>query len=110
MWRGQARRENADGYVAHLEGSVLPELRQIEGFQGVYLLRRDVGEEVEFVVLTLWDSMEAVGKFAGPNPEVAIVAPVAQALLSDYDTGVKHFEAVPLRERGSGGGAKPASR
>ena len=92
MWRGSAIRERADDYVKHLEQSVVPELRQIDGFRGVYLLRQESSDGVEFVVLTLWESMEAIRKFAGENPEVAVVAPAARELFREYDAEVKHFE------------------
>jgi heme-degrading monooxygenase HmoA len=94
MWRGSAIRERADDYVKHLQQSVVPELRQINGFKEVYLLRLDSSEDVEFVVLTLWESMEAIRKFAGENPEVAVVAPAARVLFREYDAEVNHFEIV----------------
>lgn len=94
MWRGFALPEKADDYVKHLQVSVLPELRQIAGFQGVTLMRQDSPEGVEFIVLTLWESMDAIRKFAGENAEVAVVAPAAQPLFREYDSTVKHFEVV----------------
>jgi heme-degrading monooxygenase HmoA len=94
MWRGSAIRERADDYIKHLQQSVVPELSQIDGFKGIYLLRRESSDGVEFVVLTLWESMEAIRKFAGENPEVAVVAPAARALFREYDAKVKHFEIV----------------
>jgi len=92
MWRGFAIRERAEDYVKHLQQSVVPELSQIDGFKGVYLLRRESSDGVEFVVLTLWESMDAIRKFAGENPEVAVVAPAARVLFREYDAKVKHFE------------------
>jgi heme-degrading monooxygenase HmoA len=94
MFRASALPEKANDYVQHLQMSVLPELRQIDGFQGVYLMRQDSSEAVEFVVLTLWESMDAIRKFAGENAEVAVVAPAAQAMFREYDSTVKHFEVV----------------
>ena len=49
---------------------------------------------MEFVVLTLWESMDAIRKFAGENPEVAVVAPAARSLFRKYDAEVEHFEIV----------------
>jgi heme-degrading monooxygenase HmoA len=92
MWRGSAIRESADDYIKHLEQSVVPELRQIDGFRGIYLLRRDSSDDVEFVVMTLWESMDAIRKFAGENPEAAVVAPAAKVLFREYDAEVKHLE------------------
>jgi heme-degrading monooxygenase HmoA len=94
IFRGSALPEKANDYVEHLQMSVLPELRQIDGFQGVYLMRQDSAEAVEFIVLTLWESMDAIHKFAGENAEVAVVAPAAQAMFREYDSTVKHFEVA----------------
>lgn len=94
MWRGFALAEKADEYVKHLQTSVLEELRQIDGFQGIQLMRRDSSEGVEFIVLTFWESMEAIRKFAGKDAEVAVVAPAAQPFFREYDPRVKHFEMV----------------
>lgn len=94
MWRGYAISERADDYVKHLQQTVVPELRQIDGFKGVYLARQDSSDDVEFMVLTFWESMEAIRKFAGENPELAVVAPAAQKLFREYDPMVKHFEVV----------------
>ncbi len=100
MWRGSAIRERADDYVKHLEQSVIPELCQIDGFRGIYLLRRNLSDDVEFVVLTLWESMDAICKFAGEKPEVAVVAPAARAFFRGYDAEVKHFEiALNLEDK-----------
>jgi heme-degrading monooxygenase HmoA len=94
MWRGVAIQERANDYIKHLQQSVFPALHQIDGFKEVYLLRRNSSDGVEFVVLTLWESMDAIRKFAGENPEVAVVAPTARALFREYDAEVKHFEIV----------------
>jgi len=58
------------------------------------LLRRAVEGAVELVVLTLWESMEAVRKFAGKEPEKAVVEPEARAVLTSFDDSVTHFEIV----------------
>ena len=94
MWKGQATPEKAEKYVHHATKNVFPELRAIAGHRGAYLLRRPVKGAVEFVVLTLWDSMDAVRRFAGAKPEKAVVAADAQALLSSFDEVVSHYEVV----------------
>jgi heme-degrading monooxygenase HmoA len=94
MWRGSAIREKANDYVNHLQISIIPELRQIEGFKGIYLMRRDSSEDVEFLVLTFWETMDAIHQFAGENVESAVVALAAQALFREYDSTVTHFEVV----------------
>jgi heme-degrading monooxygenase HmoA len=94
LWRGSALPEEADDYVKHLQMSVLPELREIDGFQGIQVMRMNSLEAVEFIVLTFWESMDAIRNFAGEDAEVAVVAPAAQAMFREYDPRVKHFEVV----------------
>jgi hypothetical protein len=57
-------------------------------------LRRDVEDGVEFVTLTLWESMDAVRAFAGEDYEVAVVPPEARALLSRFDQMSAHYETI----------------
>ena len=93
-WRGWGAVANAHAYPKHLLQSVRPQLEQLAGFRGVYLLRRRDREEMEFVVLTLWDSMDAVHAFAGETPEQAVVEPEARAALLRFDTTVQHYEVL----------------
>ena len=93
-WHATATVEGADAYREHFTRSVLPELRGIAGHQGAYLLRRDRDGRVELQVLTLWESLDAIRRFAGANLESAVVDPAAQAVLASYDTAVAHFTAV----------------
>ncbi len=94
MWSGRTTTENADQYLAHLKDKVFPELRRNDGHRGASVLRRDLDERVEFVVLTYWESMEAIRQFAGNDAEVAVVEPAARAMLSDFDSTVRHHEVA----------------
>ena len=94
MWKAQATMNRADHYVRYATTTMFPKIRVIEGHRGEYLLRRDVDDGVELVVLTLWDSMEAVGRFAGPEPNKAVVEPEARSVLTSFDEHVTHFEIV----------------
>jgi heme-degrading monooxygenase HmoA/uncharacterized protein YciI len=96
LWKGRTTAANAEKYIQHLTNNVFPELRAIPGHRGAYLLRRRSDGEVEFVVLTLWDSMEAIRKFAGTDVQKAVVAPKAQTVLSSFDEFVSHYEAVEM--------------
>jgi heme-degrading monooxygenase HmoA len=78
---------------------VRPKLEQLAGFQGLYLLRRRGLEEIEFLVLTLWESMDAVRAFAGDEPELAVVEPEARAALVRFDRTVSHYEVVAAPDR-----------
>jgi uncharacterized protein len=94
MWKARSTVENEHEYVEHATRKVFPALRSIEGHRGAYLLRRAVDGAIEFVVLTLWESMAAVRRFAGVKPEKAVVEPEAQAVLTAFDESVTHFEVV----------------
>jgi uncharacterized protein len=94
QWKGRATAAKAADYVRHASQTVFPEIQSLPGHRGAYLLRRSLGSDVEFTVLTLWDSMDAVRGFAGPDPGKAVVEPAARAALSDFDEAVTHYEIV----------------
>jgi len=93
-WRGYGPVAQGEAYPKHLLDSVRPKLEQLAGFRGLYLLRRHDLEEIEFLVLTLWDSMDAVRAFAGEQPELAVVEPEARAALVRFDKTVQHYEVL----------------
>lgn len=94
VWAARATVANAPAYVAHLRDEVIPTLRRLDGYLGARLLLREVGDEVEIVVVTRWRSLEAVHGFAGDDIERAVVADEAAALLTGFDDRVTHFEVV----------------
>jgi len=94
IWHGWTTPANADAYEKLLTSKILPGIHRVPGHQGATLLRRTAGAEVEFVTITLFDSMEAVRAFAGADYEVAVVPPEARALLSRFDERSQHYEAV----------------
>jgi heme-degrading monooxygenase HmoA len=93
-WRGRASRSRADAYPKHFRGNVLPALRQLPGFAGAYLSWRTLGDNVEFLVLTQWQSMDAIRSFAGKDVDKAVVEPGAVAALLDFDSNVHHYEVI----------------
>ncbi len=94
MWKARSTTSRAGDYIQHATTVVFPKIRAIEGHRREYLLRREVEDGVELVVLTLWDSMEAIRRFAGPEPNEAVVEPEARAILTSFDEYVTHFEVV----------------
>ena len=91
-WRGWTRLGDADNYERLLKDVVLPQLKQIPGYLGGYVLRRDGEEEVEFVVVNLFESLDAVRAFAGENYTVAVFEPEAKRLLSRVEPHATHYE------------------
>ena len=93
-WRARASQASAERYPAHFRSSVLPALRQIDGFLDARLYRKPSGEEIEYLVLSRWRSLEAVKAFAGTDYERAVVEPEAAAALLSFDRAVRHYELV----------------
>lgn len=94
VWHGWTSRANADAYERLLREEVLPGIHRVKGFHGAQVLRRDAGEEVEFVTITQFDSLAAVREFAGEDYEVAVILPEAHELLSRFDSRSVHYETV----------------
>ena len=91
MWSATARPELVDAYVAHLRENTFPQLKGIAGYVGANVLRRPSGDVTALMVMTLWESVEAIAKFAGDDAEVAVVPPEAQRLLLAWDARVVHW-------------------
>jgi hypothetical protein len=91
-WRGWTKAQNADAYETLLKTQVLPDLVKIAGYRGGYVLRGNTADEVEFVVINLFDSMESVRAFAGLDCSTPVFEPEARLLLSRVETVAHHYE------------------
>ena len=91
-WSATATSAGAADYARYFGGTLLPELRKLPGFEGAYLLRRDLAEDgtVELTAHTFWESAEAIRTFAGEDITLSIVEPEAQAMLLDFDRTAIH--------------------
>ena len=101
VWHGWTNPENADAYDRLLREEVFRGIagRAIAGYHGIELLRRAAGDQVEFVTLMWFESLDAVRTFAGAAYEQAVVPPAARALLSRFDARSAHYEVrVPRAE------------
>jgi hypothetical protein len=94
IWHGWTTPANADKYEQLLRDEIFVGIRNrhIGGFEGIQLLRRNVGNEVEFVTIMLFNSLEAVREFAGKDYETAVVPEKARAVLSRFDDRSQHYE------------------
>jgi len=96
IWHGWTSRENAAAYEELLKSEVLPGIaaRCIAGYRGAHLLRREVPDEVEFVTVLWFDSLDAVREFAGPDFDHSVVPEKARRLLKRFDARSQHYETV----------------
>ncbi len=90
-WRGATRSEDADAYLEYLNRTGFPEYRATPGNRGVLGLRRVVAGRAEFLLLTLWDSEEAIRRFAGDDPDRAVFYPEDERFLVERGETVEHF-------------------
>ncbi len=93
-WKGVAKPEEADNYIHHLRNDTFPKLARIDGFIRASILRRSTVQGTEFLVVTTWQSIEAIRQFAGKSVHIAVVPPEVQAMMVEYDREVAHYEIV----------------
>ena len=91
-WKGIAKREEADHYVAHLKRDTFPKLASLPGFVRASILRREVATGIEFQVVSVWTSVRAIEAFAGVDAEAAVVPGVAQAMMVEFERRATHYE------------------
>jgi antibiotic biosynthesis monooxygenase (ABM) superfamily enzyme len=94
IWHGWTTPGNADAYEALLKSEIMVGIqeRNINGYHGMQLFRRELAHEVEFVTIMWFESLDAVRSFAGEDYEVAVVPPRARTLLAHFDARSQHYE------------------
>jgi heme-degrading monooxygenase HmoA len=92
LWRGWSARGNADAYERFLFSELFPKMRDIPGFRAAAVLRREEGNDVAFVTLTRFASLDAIRAFTGQDYEKPVIEPTARVLLSNYDERVQHYD------------------
>ena len=94
VWTGWTTPQNADAYEKLLRNEIFPGIvgKNIAGFHRIELFRRPAGDEVEFVTVMWFSSLDAVKAFAGERFEEAVVPPKARAVLKRFDDRSKHYE------------------
>jgi heme-degrading monooxygenase HmoA len=93
-WRGAVAEADRDAYAEYMETTGVAGYASTPGNRGVWMLRRDVDGKTEFLMFTLWDSMEAVKGFAGEQPEIAVFYPEDDRFLVERDEFVSHYDVV----------------
>ncbi len=92
VWKGWTEPEHADEYERLLRETVFPGLRRLPGYRGGYILRRSGAREVECVTVNLFESLDAVRAFAGPDYETPVFEPEARRLLSRIEPIARHYD------------------
>ncbi len=93
-WAGATRAADAEVYLEYLHATGLAAYQATPGNRGVLALRRIAGDRAEFLLLTLWDSVEAIQQFAGNDIDRAVYYPEDDRFLVARDERVNHYEVV----------------
>jgi heme-degrading monooxygenase HmoA len=102
VWHGYTTADNADAYQSLLQPELLPGLSSKPGYRGSYLLRRSDGDEVEFITIILWESLDDIRAIAGDDYRTAVIPDERKRVLSRWDDQAAHYEVTSAQ-------ASPAS-
>ena len=92
IWKGAVRRGDGDAYAEYMRQTGVAGYAGTPGNRGVWMLRRDVEDRTEFLMFTLWDSLEAVKGFAGEDYQTAVFYPEDDRFLVERDHTSTHYE------------------
>jgi heme-degrading monooxygenase HmoA len=94
IWHGVTATAKADEYIAYLNETGVSDYQATEGNQGVYVLGRIEDERTHFLTVSFWESIEAVERFAGADPEKARYYPEDEEFLLECEPTVEHYEVL----------------
>lgn len=101
IWHGATAREDADAYFAYLQETGLPDYQNTSGNAGVFVLRRLEDDAAHFLLISLWESVEAIRAFAGPDIEAARYYPQDERYLLEREPYVTHYEVLARPQQAS---------
>lgn len=94
MWHGVTEETLSDAYCQYIKETGVPMYQAQDGNRGVYLLKRIQDGRAEFYLLSMWDSYEAIRKFAGPDIDKATYFDEDKDYLIEMEPNVSHFEVM----------------
>jgi len=94
LWHGRTMASKADAYEAYLNASGVARMLATQGNRGVEVLRRTQGTTTDFIVISYWDSIAAIQKFAGKDYKKAVILDQDRQYLLEVEPNVVHYEVV----------------
>jgi len=94
LWHGMTAVARADEYLDYLNKTGVPDYHRTPGNRGVYVLRRTEGEIAHFLLVSLWESNDAIRQFAGEDLDVARYYPADKDFLLEFEPRVTHYEVL----------------
>lgn len=94
IWHGATTADRADAFFEYMNQTGVPGLQATTGNRGVYVLRRVEGTQAHFILISLWESREAIARFAGADIERARYYSRDQEFLLELEPTVTHYEVL----------------
>ncbi|WP_139135220.1 antibiotic biosynthesis monooxygenase family protein [Roseivirga sp. 4D4] len=94
QWKCILKEDAQDQYINFLNHVVFKNARALPGFVHADILKRRTPDGLEFLVITLWESLESIEAFAGKDISKAMVPEEAQRMMVSFDKTVEHFEVL----------------
>jgi heme-degrading monooxygenase HmoA len=94
IWKGAVRRDDGDAYAEYMKGTGMAGYVNTKGNLAALMLRHDDSGRSEFVMLTLWESMDAIRAFAGEEPDTAVFYPEDDRFLIERDLTASHYTVL----------------
>lgn len=98
LWRGVTPEARGEEYLDYLQETGVKACRATPGNRGVFVLRRLGSGGAEFLFVSLWESMEAIHRFAGPDADKAVYYSGDADYLLEMEPGVAHYEVLVGQE------------
>lgn len=99
LWRGVTPQTKSEAYLEYLRRTGERECLATPGNRGVFVLRREIDGKAEFLFMSLWESMESIRAFAGPDLKKAVYYPEDSEYLLEMEPGVAHYDVSVRPEK-----------
>lgn len=93
-WRGIAHSAQGNNYIEHLRTDTFPKLASLDGFIKASILTREIEVGTEFLVITIWQSLDSIRAFAGEDAELAVVPDLVRTMMISYDQQARHYQII----------------
>lgn len=97
VWHGVTPKVKRDEFVKYVSKTGIRDLRKTKGNLGSYLFTRDVGDNTEFLLVSLWESEDSIKKFAGDDIKKPRYYKRDSELLAELEPTVAHFQVAEVR-------------
>ncbi|MGA9391420.1 MAG: antibiotic biosynthesis monooxygenase [Candidatus Sulfotelmatobacter sp.] len=97
IWHGSTKPEHADAYETMLKPELLPGVSKVKGYKGSYLLRKNQKDEVDFITIMIWDSIDSIRDFVGADYETSVIPEERRRYLCRHDAKAGHYEVASVQ-------------